>query len=94
MNENISKLLKKIQEDEEIQKKFEGVDSAEKFYEIALTIQDGYSYEEFVEAMKSLKQDTDVELSDEDMEKVAGGHSYTASDIGRTIITYATLGLG
>ena len=81
MNENISKLLKKIQEDEEIQKKFEGVDS-------------GYSYEEFVEAMKSLKQDTDVELSDEDMEKVAGGHSYTASDIGRTIITYATLGLG
>jgi predicted ribosomally synthesized peptide with nif11-like leader len=73
MNENIKLFLQKISQDEALQAKFNEVKDPDKAYEIAASIQDGFTKEEFITTMKELKAQMSKDLSDEDLEKAAGG---------------------
>ena len=78
-NENIKYLLRKVANDQELAKKFSAIKDVDEAYELASSIQSGFSKEEFLEAVQKVKSafDTFNELSDEDLAKVAGGLSTT-----------------
>ena len=98
MNENLNNLIKALAENDELQEKLKNAESLEQVYEVALTIESGYTFEEFKDAMISLKvAPEEEEISDDDLEKVAGGkkyYEYEKSDIGETLLSYLTLGIG
>ena len=96
MNENLKQVLSKVEEMPEVQEKLKNAESLEAVYEILQSVQSGYTLDEFKAAMKGLKEANTEELSDEDLDGVAGGatHGYTVSDIGETIVSYLTLGIG
>ena len=73
MNENIKTLLTKITESEELQAKFAGLDTPEKAYELAKTLQDGFTKEEFLEAAKEIAEAQTEDISDEELAAAAGG---------------------
>jgi predicted ribosomally synthesized peptide with nif11-like leader len=73
VNENIVKFLEKVANDEELQAKMQKATNPDEAYAIASGVQDGFTKEEFVEAMKELNAQTDQEVSDDDLEQVAGG---------------------
>lgn len=84
MNENIKILINKINEDPEIAAKFSDVKDPEEAYEIASSIQDGFTKEEFMAFVEKIKG----ELSPEDLNKVAGGNvGEVVSEDGNTIMT-------
>lgn len=96
MNENLKQVLSKVGEMPEIQEKLKNAGSLDEVYEIMQSVQSGYTLDEFKAAMTELKEAKTEELSDEDLEGVAGGsyHGYSPEDIGKTVITYLTLGIG
>ena len=73
MNENIKTLLTQIAESEELQAKFAGLDTPEKAYELAKTLQDGFTKEEFLEAAKEIAEAQIDDVSDEELAAAAGG---------------------
>ena len=75
MNENLKMFLQKVAADEKIQAKMKSFDDIDEAYDYAVSIQDGYSKEEFEAVMaKSAKGSTiNDEISDTDLESVAGG---------------------
>ena len=73
MNENIVTFLKKLEQDEAAQKMFSACRDPEEAYQMAHAIQDGFTKEEFIEAMKSLRDKVNADLSTEDLSKVSGG---------------------
>ncbi len=75
MNNNLIELIKKIAADEEKQVKMQSFTDIDEAYDYAVSIQDGYSKEEFEAVMaKSAKGSTiNDEISDIDLESVAGG---------------------
>jgi predicted ribosomally synthesized peptide with nif11-like leader len=73
VNQNIVEFLKKIADDEELQAKMQKAANPDEAYAIASAVQDGFTKEEFVEAMQALNAQTSQELSDEDLAQVAGG---------------------
>ena len=73
MNENISKFLEKFAADEELQAKLSALTSPEEAYELAKTVQDGFTLEEFLEAAKSISELDEGDISDEDLAAAAGG---------------------
>jgi predicted ribosomally synthesized peptide with nif11-like leader len=73
MNENIKAFLQKLSADEALQAQFKAVKDPDKAYELAASVQGGFTKEEFVEAMKELKAKMSRDLSDDDLEKAAGG---------------------
>ena len=75
MNENLKNLLKKLVKDEELQAKFQAAGTLDEAYALASSIQDGFTKEEFIETMKKLSNisEDQSELSDEDLEMIAGG---------------------
>jgi predicted ribosomally synthesized peptide with nif11-like leader len=73
MNENIKAFLQKLAADEALQAQFKGIKDPDKAYELAASVQGGFTKEEFVEAMKELKAKMSRDLSDDDLEKAAGG---------------------
>ena len=75
MNNNLIELIKKIAADEEKQVKMQSFTNKDEAYDYAVSIQDGYSKEEFEAVMaKSAKGSTiNDEISDTDLESVAGG---------------------
>lgn len=75
MNESILALIKKVTESEELQAKFAALDSPEEAYELAKTIQEGFTKEEFVEVMTALSSAADGDITDEDLAVAAGGTS-------------------
>lgn len=89
MNENIKLLLKKLSEDETLKEKFKDVKDPDKAYEIATSIQGGYTKEEFFATMKEIHENMSKDLSDDDLEKAAGGVSVT--DITSIISTGAAV---
>lgn len=84
MNENIQKLMKKVSENPEIAAKFSGLTDPEEAFKLASSIQDGFTKEEFMAAVETVKatMEENKELSDEDLNKVAGGD---VSDVMETI---------
>lgn len=75
MNENLKNFIMKLGEDSELQEKMKQCKSPEEAYKLATSVSDGYSQEEFVEVMKILSKGQTDELSEEDLEQVAGGLS-------------------
>ena len=62
-------------EDQELQAKFMTIHEPDEAYALACSIQDGFTKEEFVETMQSIKEAMDENLTDEDLAKSAGGVS-------------------
>ncbi len=78
MNENLKKLFDEIRNNEELVEKFKECKTAEEAYAVATSAADGYTIEEFKEIMMkidSAAKTTNSELSDEDLDQVAGGLS-------------------
>ena len=70
MNEKIALFLKKIEGDEALAARFQGVTNPDEAYAIAASVQDGFTKEEFVAAMEGIRNG---ELSDADLAKMSGG---------------------
>ena len=81
MNEKIALLLKKIEGDEALAARFQGVTNPDEAYAIAASVQDGFTKEEFIAAMDAIRND---ELSDADLKSLAGGD---ADDVVGSILT-------
>ena len=75
MNENLKNFLKKLVKDEELLAKFQAAGTPDEAYELAAGIQDGFTREEFFEAMKKLNNiaKDQRDLSDEDLAAIASG---------------------
>lgn len=80
MNENLAIFLNKFLADRELQERFEKTSGEDECYEIALTVQDGYSKDEFVKAMIDLRDAVQEDISMDDLDKVAGGISNSSHD--------------
>lgn len=96
MNENLKQVLSQVGEMPEIQEKLKSAGSLDEVYEIMQSVQSGYTLDEFKAAMAELKDAKTEELSDEDLDSVAGGatHGYSITNVGETLVTYLTLGIG
>lgn len=80
MNGNIRIFLEKLGTDEAAQAKLQAAANPDEAYELARSIQGGFSREEFIDVMKKIASMTqEGELSDEEVEAAAGG-SFTAGD--------------
>jgi predicted ribosomally synthesized peptide with nif11-like leader len=77
MKEELKLFIKKALEDVELQEKMQACHSPEEAYAVASSVQEGFTFEEFVDAMRILNdfanQNEDLELSDEDLAMAAGG---------------------
>ena len=73
MNENIKAFLQKVAEDKELQEQFKAIKDPDKAYELATSVQSGFTKDEFITTMKELHAKMSRDLSDEDLEKAAGG---------------------
>jgi predicted ribosomally synthesized peptide with nif11-like leader len=81
MNENIKAFLQKVAADESLQAQFKGIKDPDKAYELAASIQGGFSKDEFIAAMKELRAKMSRDLSDDDLEKAAGGNNDTTPTV-------------
>ena len=81
MTDNMKALVKKVMESKELQAKFAAVKTLEEAYALAASIQQGLTREEFFNAAEQLENSAaaKAELTDDDMEKVAGGIMIIAS---------------
>ena len=73
MNENIQKFLEQFLTDEALQAKFSAVKTPDEAYELAKSIQDGFTKEEFLEAVQQLATLDEADITDEDLAAAAGG---------------------
>lgn len=70
MNENIKSLFEKVQADKELQAKFAEVRTPEEAYQLASSIQGGFTKEELMEAAQQLRSSQGDELSEDDIASV------------------------
>ena len=70
MNEKVIQFLKKIEQDEALAAKFQGVTNPDEAYALAASVQDGFTQEEFISAMEQINNG---ELSKEDLAALSGG---------------------
>ena len=77
MKEEIKLFIQKVAEDRELRHKLQACKTPEEAYAIASSAQDGFTFEEFTEAMTKLYEQASAELSDEDLAKAAGGADTT-----------------
>jgi predicted ribosomally synthesized peptide with nif11-like leader len=73
MNENLKLFLEKVASDQELQTKFAQIKDVDEGYTLASSVQNGFTKEEFIEAMSAIKAAMEEDLSDEDLAKSAGG---------------------
>ena len=73
MNENIRIMLEKLANDVELQQNFANIATPDEAYAFACSIHGGYTKEEFFETMQALRDLQDADVTDEDLNKVAGG---------------------
>ena len=75
MNENLEKFFQKVSADEKMQAKMKSFTDIDEAYDYATSIQDGYSKEEFEAVMVEITKGSaeNDEISDDDLENVAGG---------------------
>ena len=73
MNEKITALLTRIAESDELQAKFAALGTPEEAYELAKSLQDGFTKEEFLDAVREIAAVQDEDISDEELASVAGG---------------------
>ena len=95
MNENIKIMLEKVMRDEELQKKVATATTPEEAYALAISIHGGYTMEEFIEASKTIQDQQNADLSDEELAKTAGGFWPFLVTATATLISYAvSMGAG
>ena len=79
MNENLKKLFEEISKNEELVERFKKCTTAEEAYEVATSVATGYTIDEFKTIMqkidKAAKSADGEELSEQDLDSVAGGLS-------------------
>ena len=80
MNENIKAFLIKVAGSEELQAKFTNLTTPEEAYEVAKTIQDGFTKEEFLEAAQAMAAGENGDISDEILASAAGGSMEVPDD--------------
>ena len=81
MNENIKALLEKLSKDEAAVAKLQAIKDPDEAYALVSSIQGGFTKEEFIEAIKSLKDAGEGELSDDEIAAAAGGGSMSTADV-------------
>jgi len=92
MNENLKILFNKLEKDEAAIAKLQAVKDPDEAYALVSAIQDGYTKEEFLNALKQMQDSMNSELSDSEVAAAAGGMSTTQEVLIITttkIITYA-----
>lgn len=87
MKDEIILFLKKLTDDTDLQEKMAACRTPEEAYDIASSVQPGFTIEEFTEAMTAVKEsiESSEALSDEDLAKAAGG--ITSDDLDRIALT-------
>ena len=73
MNENIKVFLEKMAADPELQARFAQLNDPDKAYELASSIQPGFTKEEFITEMTKIKEAMEEDLTDADLAKSSGG---------------------
>ena len=78
LNESIKKLMQKLHDDKAAGDRIFGADSFEDAYQMAIAIQDGFSKDEFAEALNTMMEkaqssEKSAELDFDSLENVAGG---------------------
>ena len=79
MNENISLFLKKLAENKDLQAKAASAATPDALYELAQAVQDGFTKEELLDALRSLAENADQDLDAADLAKTAGGMRIAAT---------------
>lgn len=73
MNENIKAFLEKVSADQELQAKLSQIRDPDEAYELAASIQPGFTKEEFVTEMTKIRETMDEDLTEDDLAKASGG---------------------
>ena len=74
MNKNLEALIEKLMSDKTLAEKLGACKSEDEAYAFVSTVQDGFTKEEFVEAMNAICQaNNNDDISREDLANVAGG---------------------
>lgn len=87
MNKQLKIFFDKLSDDQSLKEKMAGCKSAEEAYRVASEVEGGFTLEEFQKAMEMAQKATqqDSELSENDLEGVAGGIDTT---------TWVAIGVG
>ena len=72
MNESMKKFLEKVVQDPELTAKLSAIKDPDEAYRLASALQDGFTKEEFITAMKELAA-ASGDLTNDDLKKFAGG---------------------
>ncbi len=93
MNEGLKKLFEAMKTQEGLGDKFAQCKTPEEAYKVALEVSDGYTIEEFKAVMAQIRKLNDgaAELSEDDLDQVAGGSKL---ELGLTIAGTAIGGVG
>lgn len=89
MNENIKVFLEKLAADPELQARFSQLKDPDQAYELASSIQPGFTKEEFITEMTKIKEAMEEDLTDEDLAKSSGGDKDTV--VASVTISVATV---
>ena len=89
MNENIKVFLEKLAADQELQARFSQLKDPDQAYELASSIQSGFTKEEFITEMTKIKEAMEEDLTDDDLAKSSGGDTGTV--VASVTISVATV---
>lgn len=89
MNENIKLFLEKLAADQELQTRFSQLKDPDQAYELASSIQPGFTKEEFITEMTKIKEAMEEDLTDADLAKSSGGDAETV--VASVTISVATV---
>ncbi len=89
MNENIKVFLEKLAADPELQARFSQLKDPDQAYELASSIQPGFTKEEFITEMTKIKEAMEEDLTDADLAKSSGGDTDTV--VASVTISVATV---
>ena len=73
MNENLKQAILKVKEMAEVQEKLTKAETLEEAYEIMQSVGSGFTLDEFKAAMEEMNKADSGELTDEQLDAVAGG---------------------
>ena len=73
MNENLKQAILKVKEMAEVQEKLTKAETLEGAYEIMQSVGSGFTLDEFKAAMEEINKAVSGELTDEQLDAVAGG---------------------
>ena len=94
MNKSIQKFLEKVEQDPALLAKMRAIQDPDEAYKVASSVQDGFTKEEFMSAMKELLA-ANADLSDDDLNKFAGGtDTKDVESIASSVLASFSLSMG